>query len=375
MAKTKKSDVKIELLRKNDIFEIGSVQDVDLMKIRCFGTHEGVNENGTDFPRDMLLECYPTFIDKPLILVQDSFGLPTGHGFNFQNGTFDNKIRLHVGHITNAFPCIVDDSGNIFDVTGQDSSEFPEGEFRIICDLVLYKYYLTEVSEIILDLHLNGMLNFSMEGLMDYFVDENNIKHCTNIQFTGLAIVKRPAFVNSHSLEVAEKKQGGTKLDFEKLYNDLKSEHDTLIADNARVVAELETKKAELASKEVEVTEKIEALANKEIEISEANSKIEELTPFKEQVETAEKTAAGQKRFDRLSKLGYTEKTVDELSAMDQATYSALLEDVLDKASQKRNKGKENASGEGSFIGIINHDTGFKSGKDRLSELMLEMCK
>ena len=79
MAKTKKSDVKFELLRKNDIFEIGSVQDVDLMKIRCFGTHEGVNENGTDFPRDMLLECYPTFIDKPLILVQDSFGLPTGH--------------------------------------------------------------------------------------------------------------------------------------------------------------------------------------------------------------------------------------------------------------------------------------------------------
>lgn len=375
MDKNKRSDIEIELLKESDVFEISSVQDIDLMKIRCFGTHEGLNENGTIFTREMLLECFPTFIDKPLVLVQDGNGLPTGHAFDFQKLTFDENARAHVGHIVNAFPCIVDHAGSIYDVSNKPIEEFPDGEFRIICDLVLYKYYLKEVSEIILDLHLNGMLNFSMEGLMDCNIDNAGIRHCIQIQFTGLAIVKRPAFRNAYSLEVAEEREGGSKLDFEKMYNDLKVANDTLIADHAVAVAELVTKEAELAAKEIEVAEKLETIATKEIEIAEATKVIGELKPFQEQVELAAKTDLGNKRHARLSALGYTEKSVDELSAMDQSEYSTLLEEVLDKASAARTKKTETASTNDTFIGTINSDTGFKSSKERLAALMADMCK
>ncbi len=367
------SSIEFELLRESDVFEISSVQDIDLMKIRCFATHEGLNENGTIFTREMLLECYPTFVDKPLVLVQDEYGQPTGHAFDFKRLTFNKDAREHVGHIVNAFPCIVNHEGNIYDVSNLDPEEFPDGEFRIICDLVLYKYYLKEVSEIILDLHMNGMLNFSMEGLMDCNIDNAGIRHCTRIQFTGLAIVKRPAFKNAFSLEVAEQKEGGLKLDFEKMYNDLKSEHEVLIAEHATTVAELANKESELTAKDVEIAEKVEVLATKEIEIAEVTKIVDELKPFKEQVELAEKTLLGEQRLARLTKLGYAEKDIVELSSMDQVEYAALLEEVIDKASQDR-KTHEQAS-TGSFIGTINTDVGFRSGKERLSELMAELCK
>ena len=100
---------------------------------------------------------------------------------------------------------------------------------------------------------------------------------------------------------------------------------------------------------------------------------MDELKPFKEQVELAEKTLLGEQRLARLTKLGYAEKDIVELSSMDQVEYAALLEEVIDKASQDR-KTHEQAS-TGSFMGTINTDVGFRSGKERLSELMAELCK
>ncbi len=367
------SKFEIELLKKHDTFELSSVQDVDLMRIRCFATHEGLNENGTFFSREVLLKNYQTLIDKPLVLVQDKFGMPTGHGYDFQRSTFDKDKRVNVGHVINAFPVIVDDSGNIIDISDKDPSEYEHGELRIICDLVLYKYYLHEVAEIILDLHTNGMLKFSIEGLMDCNLDDSRIKHCTRIQFTGLAIVRRPAFVNSHSLEVAEK-QGGTELDFEKLYNDLKADHDTLIAEKAIVDEKLVTAETKIGELNTTIAEKIDALADKEIEISEAKDAIAELTPFKEKIETAEKLAVGEKRLERLTKLGYTEKSIEELCSMDQTEYSELLESVVDTASSAKGK-IETAGSDKNILGLINGDTGLKDNKSKLVSLMDEICK
>ena len=375
MDENEKSDIGFELLKETDKFEISSVKDIDLMKIRCFATHEGLNANGTSFTREMLLECYPSFIDKPLILVEDVNGRPTGHGFNYDTRTFNTEDRKNVGHIINAIPCVVDDTGVIQDVSNIQLEDFPEGEFRIICDLVVYKYYLREMSEILLDLHANGMLNFSMEGLMDCWTDLKGIRHCTNIQFTGLTIVRRPAFINSYSLEVAEKKEGGNNLDFEKMYNELKASNDTLISDHATAVSELASVKSDLETKKTELAELKGVVETKDVEIAEAQDKISELTPFKEQVEVAAANALGQKRHDRLAKLGYTAKSVEELSTMDQATYSALLEDALDAVANKKKKTPENAENQDSFIGVIDVETGFKSNKDRLAELLSDFSK
>ena len=76
-------EIKLNLLN-DDKFEIGSIDDADLMRVICFGTHEGVNLNKTEFPREVLLNSYKSFIDKPLVLLPNLFGEPTGHGFNFK---------------------------------------------------------------------------------------------------------------------------------------------------------------------------------------------------------------------------------------------------------------------------------------------------
>lgn len=369
-----KQSIEIELLKKTDKFEVGAVNGKDLMKIKCFATHEGVNENGTSFTREMLLECYHTFIDKPLILVSDIFGKPTGHGFDYSTGKFDTDKRKQVGHISNAYPCIVKDNGEIVEVSGVDIEDFPEGEFRIICDLIFYKFYLSEIAEIIYNLHTNGMLKFSMEGLTSGDIDENGIKHCTSIQFTGLAIVKYPAFKNSFSLEVAEKKEkGGTQLEFEKLYNELKVTHDALIATNAVTVAELLEVKAELVIANTELEAKEAIVAEKDVELATVVAEVENLKPFKEKVESEKKAELGKKRFERLSKLGAVDKTAEELSTMDQETYSALLEDALDKATTTKKTGSktETAETKDTILGlIVNDNAGTKTNKQRLTELL-----
>lgn len=319
----------IKLLDEVNQIEIGSVEDLDLMHITCFATHEGLNLNGTYFNREILLRAYPSFIEKPLVIVTDNNLQPTGHGFDFVKRTFDNDKRKAVGHIIEAYPVLV--KGNeIENVAYMPHEDIPpEGELRIICKIVVYKHYLYEIASVLEDLHRLGELKFSMEGTMDCNIGEDGVKYCTAIHFTGLAIVKNPAFQNSYSLEVAEQEKGGKELDFEKAYNELKTEHETLVAEKAVTDSGLETKTNEVAEKD----NRIEALTE---EVAELKLKVEKLEPYKTQVIASEQKAIGEKRLKRLQTFEYAEKTAEELGSLTKEEYADVLEQAMDAAEAKK---------------------------------------
>ena len=203
----------ISAFMKFEHIELSESTDQDLMRIKCFGCHEGINENGTEFPREVLKESYRTFIDKPIVISADSKNMPTGHAYDHKRKRFIEEKRKYIGHIIDAYPCIVTQDGEII-LISDDEEITADGEYRIICEFVVYKRYMSEIATALEMLHNNDNLNFSMESIVDYYLSEDGVKHCTKIQFTALTIVKNPAFKNSISLEIAEREE--TLMDFEK---------------------------------------------------------------------------------------------------------------------------------------------------------------
>ena len=390
-------EVNLNLL-DNDKFEIGSYDDADLMRVVCFGTHEGVNLNKTEFPREVLLNSYKSFIDKPLILLPNIFGKPTGHGFNFKTRSFDTKNRKFIGHIVDAKPCIVSgDSINIAE-DGDDSVDFlnTDGELRIICTAIVYKWYMAEFADTLERLHSEGDLKFSMEGIMDYKVSEDGVKHCTSINFTGLAVVQSPAFENSYSLEVAEDSNEGGKMDYEKAYNELKAKYDELLKKYNELKGgkkpQEDTKAKDKSGggsgsggsgsggsgsggggkagcAEVDI-EKYTEMAEK---VAALTVKIAELEPYKEKVETAERHELGEKRHACLEKMGYTEKSATELAECTQEEYAELLENAINAKGSKTEA--EVSESKNSEIGINFHNASSKTGIDMFNEILTELCK
>lgn len=390
----------VDLLKGKEI-ELGSVGDYDLMRVVCYATHEGINLNKTEFSRDILLNSYKSFEGKPLWLVPDFAGLPTGHGFDFENKKFDIDSRKAVGHIVSAEPCVVNENGDciFFDKENEYSNikemETAEGELRIICELVVYRLYLTEVANMIEMLHKDGKLNFSMEGLMDCDIDDDGIKHCTKINFTGLAIVKNPAFVNSYSLDVAEEEIIGGSMDYEKAYNELKAKYDTLLekynalkgskGDGGKAPADKGGSggsggsgggggKAGCAEEEVAGINKITELLE---QISTLQTEISELKPFKEQVVAAQKEALGKDRHARLEKMGYTEKSETELAEISKEAYAELLEKAIDAKAENTQVDKDvNKQVETSgYMGVDFHNSSLESDKDSLLNLLKGLTK
>lgn len=314
----------IDLTTISNKFEMASYYDADLMRIKAFATTEGRNLNGTIFPRQNLLLAYRSFIDKPVIIVPTSDNNPSGHGFNFKNGTFDLNKRKHVGHITDAYPVIVDDKGEINVVYDyEETANYPNGELRIVTEIVIYKNYFTDIAERLEFLHNIGELAFSMEALVSAISTDDGGKVCTDIAFTGLAIVDNPAFVNSKSISVSEKED---KEDME-----LQERYDALVAEKAVVDSKLEESTNEIASLKEELANTKAELAT---EKSAKEAVIAELTPFKEQVEAAEKTKLGEERAAKLSKLN-VEKDSTELAELTKEEFADMLIEAAENFTQE----------------------------------------
>jgi hypothetical protein len=293
--------------------------------------------------------------------------MPNGHGFDYKKKTFSSKDRKQIGHIVNAYPCIVDSEGKIHDVSYMEEQNYPDGEFRIICDLVVYKSYESEIAELLAKLHILKNLKFSMESICNYVITDDGIKHCTSIHFTGLSIVKTPAFENSYSLEVAEKEEN--LMDFEKLYNEEHARVETLVAEKTTLEAEKTTLSAEKTKLENDLVTVNEELAEAKGKLVEANAEIDTLKPYKEKIENAEKLEVGQKRLDKLSKYGYKEKTAQELAEVSNEDYISLLETATDNYNPTE-------LAENRIIALPSVDTKLKSNnKGRLLSLLDELGK
>lgn len=351
-------------LKMSHEIETASAEDPDLLHIRCFSCHEGINENGVLFLRQVLKNSYKSFIDKPVVIVPGKRSNPTGHGYDYKRKKFDETKRKYVGHITNAFPCIVGDDGSVTDVSYKSEDEYPNGEYRIVCDLVIYKKYMVGLSEMLTDLHIDGNLKFSMESVVDYDMTPEGIKHCKAIHFTALAIVQNPAFKNSYSLEVAEKEE--EYMDFEQLYNAEKEKNETLIAEKTTLEAEKATAIAEKEAAEAELATVKESLAEANGTIADKDAEIASLGKYKEQVETAEKKALGEERKAKLEKYGDVAQTVDELAEMSKEDFVDALETAV--ASYEP---AIKLDIKGTYV----HENTAKSNAERLSELLSDLCK
>lgn len=384
--KSKIVSVDIRNLEK-DKLEFGSFEDADLMHITCYATHEGVNLNGTEFSRGLLMRTYKSFVDKPVVMVPNYLGEPTGHGFDFINKKFDDDKRKVVGHIASAIPVFVSKDGEPHVIPDDESQTMIEnldsdGQVRILCQLVIYKHYMQEVAETLERLHKENKLRFSMEGVMDADVDDNNIAHATDINFTGLAIVENPAFVNSYSINVAEQLEGGEnsmantnngngngggtnapKNDLQakydellKKYNDLKAKYDALVKQKGGN-NQNQSQNNTASVNEEKYQELLETIVD-------LKSEVAELKPYKEQVETAEKLKVGKERHERLASLGNEDKTVEELAELTVAEYVELLDKAIDDKQKK-------TVDEGSqVVGQNFHTTTKKSDKETLMDAL-----
>ena len=371
----------INLIEANKTIEFSSVDDTDLLIVTCFATHEGVNANGTEFTRQVLADCYKSFVDKPLVLVPNVFGEPTGHGFDFINRKFNIKDRKIVGHIQSSDLCIYNEiKGGSVELLGENDNleEFINrfGEMRVICKIVVYKHYLTEVTQMITRLHNEGKLKFSMEGLIDSFTSEDGVKHCTDIQFTGLAIVENPAFKNSYSLDVAEEEEKGEKMDYEKMYNELKAKYDALVKEKSGSTKKeekpeggtSEDKKKKNGCAEIDV-EKYESLVNK---VADLTNEVASLKPYKEAAEKAEALKIGKKRLDTLTKFGYEEKSAEELAEINYEEYASLLEKTVEASTRVTEETAETKPG---VQGVLHHNTTSKSDFESLKDILAEIVK
>lgn len=408
-----KNNILLDMTKNVEKLEFGSIDDDDLMFIKCYATTEGKNLNGTYFSRRLLANSYRSFIDKPLVIVPSYLGEPTGHGYDFINKRFKNDERKVVGHIIDSKLVIVPETSTNTDdyennelilLTEEDiaSGKFLvyKGELRVLCTVVVYQHYLTEVADIIRNLHDQHRLNFSMEGLMDATEGDDGVRYADDITFTGLAIVKNPAFVNSYSLEVAEilDNKGGVvmaesnnnqnqnnqnnqnnqdssgatvpKAKYDALlqkYNDLLEKYNALKGQksggnsNSGSDSKSQNTKAsvDMANKYTEALE----------EIAELKSQVKELTPFKERIETAEKLKVGKDRLERLSKLSKVDVTAEQLAEMSEAEYIEMLEKAVDAKKPVTETAEE-------IDGVIfDHSSDSKSDKSILLDAIAELTK
>lgn len=314
-------------LTSNTNIEFASIEDMDLMRIKCFATHEGKNENGAIFPREVLLASYKSFIDKRVVIVPDKYGFPVGHGYDFKKHVFDENKRKTIGHITNAYPVIVTDTEQIIDVSelaeANKTKELPNGELRIITDLVIDKFYFSEIAENLKYLHRINDLFFSMESLTAQTALSDGSRKCDEIKFTGLAIVSNPAFANAKSIEIAQKEE--KQVDYEKAYKELKEKYDELLKEKAPKEPGKEgdddKKKKEVAEKLVEQATEIANLSKELASVKEENENLKE---YKEKFEVAEKEKLGTERATKMKKLG-VEKEAKELAELSDVEFAELI--------------------------------------------------
>lgn len=340
--------VNVDLTAEKLDFEMASMNDADLMKIKCFATHEGMNLNGTIFPREVLFNACHSFIDKPVILVPDRNNFPTGHSFDFKKKTFNTEKRINVGHIVGACPVIVFADGEIcevYSVEELNSEKYKNGELRIIADLVIYKNYLSEIADKLSLLHQIDNLSFSMEAMVSAIKNEDGSATCTSIAFTGLAIVDEPAFVNAKSIEVAEKE--AQKMDFEKEYNELKTKYDELET-KYNEVAEAQSKAEKAEANEELLSVKTE-LAEKTAELAEAQATIEALNVYKDKVVAEEKAKIADERVAKLAKFG-VEKTAEEVAELSNEAFVDMMLEAADKYEPKAEVAE--------FNGVAFHNVG-----------------
>ncbi|WP_336786945.1 hypothetical protein [Paenibacillus sp. MMO-177] len=356
------------LTSKPEGLEIAGYDDQDIMLIKAVAITEGVNANDALFERADLERAKRTLVGKPLKIryVNDN---PTGHGYNPKTNTFDEIVKA-IGVIYDVDAQIVQPDGTT-SYYWSSENEQQEGTYQLVVYMGVWQKYYPEIANRLRQLHATGDLKFSIEAERDYEITPEGYRRCFNITFNGLAVVKNPAFDNARSLVVAELLEGGKdKMDFEKLYNDLKAEHASLVAQNALDVQAKTTAESALAETNGRVAELSEQLLVKEGELKEATA---ELATFRSEKEIAEKARVGAERHEKLSKYGEVSKTADELAEMTKESFVDLMAEMVEGYQPSGQENAENHGVQGAYFNTDKPNKG--SNKANLLALVTGLAK
>lgn len=303
------------------------------MRITCYATTEGLNENGCYLPRDVLLKKYQTLKDKPVFIVPDRVNHPTGHGYDYKNGRFKTKERIAIGHVVEVEPVIVDDAGA--ECSLEDLGSDFVGQLRVKTWIVISKEYYGKIAEVLETLHVLGKLFFSIESFTNCIVDEESkIRTCTDIDFIGLCVVANPAFKNAKSITVSEEE---TIL--------MEKEYETLLTEKVRLESKTSVLETTLASKEAELETLNGTLATVKQELETTKAELAskasletELASVKQKLEQVEKEKIGKERLEKLSKFGETKETIETLAGKTDAEFTEMVIAAVESFDPEKDK-------------------------------------
>lgn len=292
--------------------EQAGLSDYDIMAIRAVAIYEGVNLNNSLFEREELQKSVNTLIGKPFRILFDGVN-PTGHGYNMYTGKFDPLVT-NIGYIDYAYGAVNEETGL----------------YEIIVEIGMWQRYYPEIANRMRQLHRERNLKFSVEVDRDFEITPEGYRRCYNLTFRGLTVVQNPSFENAKSLLVAEILNEGGKQRMDeimKLIEEVKGTISTEVAEQFSshlgvLNSRIETLESELLSEKEQTISLKGELAKKDSEIEVLE---QELKAFREEKERAEKEALGKERFEKLSKFGEVDKTVDELAEMSKEQFVDLM--------------------------------------------------
>jgi outer membrane murein-binding lipoprotein Lpp len=307
------TQIKGQILDKpTERMEMAGYSDKDIMAIRAVAIYEGVNANNALFEKDDLEKAVNTLVGKPLRILFDGEN-PTGHGFDRETRKFSTLVT-NIGFIQWAY--------------GQENEV--TGKYEIVVEVAVWQKYYPEICQRLRELHRDGELKFSIEADREFEITPEGYRRCFNILFTGLAVVRNPAFDEARSMMVAEILEKGGQVQMEelmKLVSGLNESIGTEIAEQFK--SNLGTLNAEIDTLKSKVEVAENETAEVKAELAEANGKLKEVEAdrdkYKNVVETAEKEALGAERLDKLSKYGKPEKSAEELAELSKDEYAEEL--------------------------------------------------
>lgn len=283
--------------KKPEHIEIAGYDDRDIMLIRAVAVHDGVNANGALFLRDDLERAQDTLVGKPL-KIRFVGNQPTGHGYNPETDTFDELVKC-IGFIHSSYGYLNEENGR----------------YEIEVWICMWQKYYPEIAAALRQLHAEGNLKFSIEAERDFEITPEGYRRCYNINFTGLCVVKNPAFAGARSKMVAEilnNIEGGITVDFEQKYKEEVAKNEALANELASAKQLLEDATKKLETVEGELASVKEELATTVGALKEVTAERDALKSAQEQ---AEKKALGEERQAKLAKYG-VKKSADELAEM-----------------------------------------------------------
>lgn len=306
----------------------------DLMFLKGTAVYSGTNLNGADISREELKKSYSTLLGKP-VRIFPFMGKPTGHGLQNDN-TFSENVKS-IGFVGDT---------SLFENKDKDRLE-------VVFEAGIWQNYYPEIAQTMRELYEENDLKFSVEFETDEDIGEDGIRHCYNINFTGICVVKNPAYRDAMALEVAEEKGGENLSKAQGTGEGQTPENEGATTQEAQeTVAKLKKQLEESGNKLKEYEKKISELESEKAKQLQTKKESESewekaYNELKKEFETQKETLdsimlekLGNERVEQLSKYGEVKEKPEDLAKLTTEEYLELVLERSQQLAEQENKGE-----------------------------------